>query len=380
MSARVLVVVDSLASGGAERMAVHLACGLDRRRYRPHVVATRGGGPLQEVLERGSVPVTILRRRRRLSAGAYRRAAVLARDSDLIHAHKFGSAVWGALLARTTDRPLITHEHNWNGTPSAFRSWCNRRWIAPVATQMMCVSSSVAAELAADGVPEAKVQVLQNGVHIGAAMTRQEARRRLRLPTVGFVVGIVANLRPEKNHELLLRALALSGPRKRDLTVCIVGDGPQRTHLHDVAHRLGVAGQLVWTGQVDGADRLVAAFDAAVICSEWEGLPLAALEAMAAGVPVVATAVGGLPELLGGGAGMLVPPGDAEALARTLVALSDAPAQAALLGRQGRERARRYNDLADTVLRLEVIYDRALRDRASAGRHLIRRAAGEGSR
>ena len=139
-------------------------------------------------------------------------------------------------------------------------------------------------------------------------MSRSAARRELALSPTAFVVGIVARLRPEKNHEILLRATARLVADNRDVTICAVGDGPRRAYLEHLAKDLGVADRLVWAGERTEAGRLVTAFDIAVLCSAWEGLPLAALEAMVAGVPVIATAVGGLPDLLVGGAGVLVPP------------------------------------------------------------------------
>jgi hypothetical protein len=107
-----MVLLDTLAAGGAERVAVDLACRVDRTAYDPHVVATKRGGPLEEQLLAAGVPCTVLGRRRRTSVRPTLRALRLAQESDLIHSHLFGNNVWGALLAQTTGVPLLAHEHN----------------------------------------------------------------------------------------------------------------------------------------------------------------------------------------------------------------------------------------------------------------------------
>ena len=211
--------------------------------------------------------------------------------------------------------PLVTHDHNWSAGRSRGRSLVNHWWIAPAAHRMLCVSRSVAGALAQEGVPPRKIEVAENGVRLQAPATREEARRRLGLDGSELVVGSVGALRPEKAHELLLEAVALLRAEGRPVRLCLVGSGPRADELMTLASRLGIDPSVTWAGQRPDAPSLVAAFDVAVICSRWEGLPLAALEALAAEVPLVATAVGGLPELLSGGAGFLVDSPDARLLA-----------------------------------------------------------------
>ncbi len=357
---RVLLVTDSLAIGGAERMVVDIACGLDRDRFAPHVLVTRSTGELQVALDEAGVPVTVLDRRRRLSIAAYLRASHLTRPSDLIHTHKLGSNVWGALLARTTGVPYVAHEHLWMGGTSSFYALCNRRWVAPVASRVVCVSPSVARILVAQGVPPQRIEVIQNGVLLNEALPRIAARQELGLEPTGFVVGIVARLHPQKNHELVLRALASPALGEGGVTLCIVGDGPLLADLQEEAVRCGVARKVVWAGARHGAHRLVRAFDVSLLCSDWEGLPLAALEAMAAGVPVVGTAVGGLPELLEGGAGVLVPPGDADGIADAIASLRERPDLARDIGNRGQRRVRRDHDFREMLSQLEGTYAEVL--------------------
>jgi glycosyltransferase involved in cell wall biosynthesis len=335
------VLVDTLEAGGAERVAVEVACRLDVARYSPHVLVTRWSGPLEKRLRAAGIAVTVLDRRRRISPRAYRRALNVVRDVDLIHAHKQGSAFWGALLSRVTGVPLLAHEHSGATHASRLVRLTNRRWIGPRATLFVCPSASVAQSLVAHGVPRSRIRVIANGVDFEGSLSREEARNRLGLANDGFVVGIVARLRPEKAHEVLFEAIAELQAMGRDVTTCVVGSGPREPILRRTAATLGIADSVVWSGARADAPALGRAFDVAVVCSDWEGLPLAALEAMAAGVPLVATAVGALPELLRDDAGMLVPSRSPPALAAALARVMDRPDEAAARACRAHQRAER---------------------------------------
>jgi glycosyltransferase involved in cell wall biosynthesis len=359
-------MIDSLLAGGAERVAVEIACGLDRKRFTPHVVVTRHGGPLEALLRAADVQFTVLGRTGRLSPAALRRSWGLARRSDLIHSHKFPSSAWAALLARAARVPLVTHDHNWSAGRSRGRALVNRFWIAPAAHRMLCVSRSVARALSEEGVPSRKIEVAENGVHLGPPATREEARRRLGLDRDELVVGSVAALRPEKAHDLLLEAVAFLRAENRRVRLCLVGSGPRADELRALASHLGIDQQVMWAGQRSDAASLVSAFDVAVICSRWEGLPLAALEALAAEVPLVSTAVGGLPDLLSGGAGFLVESPDAGLLAGSIAAVIDHPGEARARARRGRERVEERHGLDQAVRRVEAVYDAALEQRVAS--------------
>ena len=359
---RVTTMVDSLLAGGAERVAVEIACSLDRERYAPHVLVTREGGVLVELLERHDVPFTVLGRTDAFDLYPWRRAhRHLVDDADVLHAHKFGSNAWGALLSRTSGVPLVVHEHNFSAQPSRSRRLIDRRWIARRAQRVLCVSDSVADVERACGVPDRLIEVVPNGVRIGDAWPRGAARAELGLAHDSFTVGIVGRLRPEKAHEVLLEAIAqLAVQQGRDIRLCVVGDGPRSAELQLLAGTLGIAGRVTWAGERRDAATLARAFDVGVVCSHWEGLPLAALESMAAGVPLVASAVGGLPTLLTGDAGTLVPPADPAALAAALAALMDDPARHAALGRAGLARVQATYSFDAMVDRVQHVYDDVL--------------------
>jgi glycosyltransferase involved in cell wall biosynthesis len=357
---RVAMLVDSFEAGGAERIAVEVASALDRQRFSPLVVATRRSGPLEEILHRADVDYFVLGRRRGFSPRKYRRAHRLLRNVDLIHSHKFGSNLWGALLSRTTGVPLVVREPTFSGVRTSLRTYGYRWWIAPVASRIICPSSIVAQSLYDEGVARGLVEVIRNGVRLDAALPREEARAELGLEPDAFVVGIVARLREEKAHEVLFRAAAQLRDDGRGVTVCVVGDGPRRAALAETAASLGLDAAVVWAGERPEAKRLPAAFDVGVICSDFEGLPVAALETLAAGVPMVCTAVGTLPEILSGGAGFTVPVRDHVALAKALGRFVDDRSAAKQAGARARDLVRRDYDFDHMVKAFERVYDQVL--------------------
>ena len=362
------MLIDSLARGGAERVAVDVARSLDPARFSPFFVVTRQGGPLEQALRDASLPFTILGRwgkapPLRMLARAHR----LLRDADVIHAHLFTSSVYGALLSRTTGVPLVTRDPTWDGRRTIVRTRGYRHVIGRVAQVVICPSRRVARSIESEGVPAEKLVVIDNGVRQDDLLPRAEARRELGLVAEGPVIGIVATLRVEKAHETLLRGFALLRDRGRSATLCIVGDGPRRGELEALAASLGIADHVVWAGDRDDARRLVPAFDAAVICSAWEGLPFAALEVMAAGVPLVATRVGALPDVLSDGGGVIVEVGDHDALAEELEALLVDPERAMKIGAEGaRTIASRYGYDA-MIERFVDVYDGVLRRDSARG-------------
>ena len=357
---RVAMLIDSFEAGGAERIAVEVASALDRERYSPIVVATRHGGPLEDVLQRADVDYIVLGRRHGFSPRKYRRAHRLLRNVDLIHSHKLGSNLWGALLSRTTGVPLVAREPMFTGVRSPLRTYGYRWWIAPSAGRIICPTTVVAQSLYDDGVPRGLVEVIRNGVRLDAALPRQEARAELGLDPDAFVVGIIARFREQKAHEVLFHAAARLRDDGRDVTICVVGDGPRRAALAQTAASLGLDGLVKWAGERADAKRLPAAFDVGVICSDFEGLPVAALETLAAGVPMVCTPVGTLPDILSEGAGLIVPLRDHVALAAAICRFIDDRAAAAQAGARARDVIRRHYEFGQMVRAFERVYEGVL--------------------
>lgn len=199
-------------------------------------------------------------------------------------------------------------------------------------------SSAARAQLEREGVPPGRIRTIPNGVSIERFSPGPGGRAVRRLVTV-------ANLRREKAHEVLLQAAALLAPSHPELRYVIAGDGPRAAELRNLASALGIAGQVDFLGHVEDVGALLRHADGFVLPSLSEAFPNAAIEAMAAGLPVVASAVGGLLDLIDSGrTGLLVPAGDPAAVAAAIAALAADPSHASRMGAAARaEVAGRYS-------------------------------------
>lgn len=369
---RVLVTIDSLLAGGAERVAVQTAARLDPDRYLAQVLVSRGTGPLEQDLRDARVPYTILGREKRFDMQAMKAAGEIISHADIVHSHKFANNLFTLMAARNTNVPVVVHEHNWSDESGMARTMLDRFVIARRASRYVCCAQSVADVVAGNGVPSEMIDVVENGVELSPGISRAQARATLTLPSDEIIIGIIAQLRPEKAHDVLLRAMADVPSRidGRSVHLCIIGDGPGRADLEALAVELGIERRTTFAGEIDRASSLVSAFDLGVLASNWEGLPLAVLEFMSQGVPMVTTAVGALPELIGGTeanrpAGWVVPPGDAPAMAGAITeALTDRDL-AGIRGGHGRRRVLRSYSVDETVRRVEDVYDQVLREHTS---------------
>lgn len=349
---RVTVLIDSLIPGGAERVAVDAAAYLDPDRYVAHLLVTRHSGSLEARVRELGLAFTVLDRRHGFHPRLFARATSIVRGSALLHAHKLAGSAWGALLARAARRPLVSHEHIADGGPAVLRAAVYRILVSPSSRRIICVSSAVAESLRAHGVPPERLEVVPNGVPVQGVMDRPAARAELGLDAEASVIGMVARLRPQKRHDLALEALAELRRRGRDVSLCIVGDGPEAGALRQLAGVLSVEDRVIWAGERADAGRLMRAFDASLLTSWYEGMPLAVLEALVAGVPVVSTDLPVMRELLADGAGTIVARADASAVADAIVATIDAGAPAASV-----EAARARFRIERLARDLERIYD-----------------------
>jgi glycosyltransferase involved in cell wall biosynthesis len=361
--AKVTMLLDSLLAGGAERIAVETACALDPDRFEPSILVFRHTGALETTLHEAGVPFTILGRSgRRMPIAVFTLARRLIADADVVLANKFEGSLWASLLTRGTGVPLVTNDQMWTGRRTLRRTLGYRRLIGPAASVITAPSQLVADSIVAEGVDATKVVVVRNGVPVDRAVSRASARDDLGLHPDAFVVGIVARLREQKRHDVLLRAVARLVAAERRFTLCVVGTGEEEARLRALADALGLHDTVVWAGERPDAGRLGAAFDIGVLCSWWEGLPLAGLELMAAGTPLVSTPVGAMPEVLDGELGVFVPVGDDDALARALAGLMDDADRRSELGRRAQARVRERYSFETMVDGFARVFDRVLDD------------------
>jgi glycosyltransferase involved in cell wall biosynthesis len=362
---RVLLVVDSLDVGGAERHVADLALALAQRGHGVEVACSVSGA-LSEPLREAGVPVRPLIRRlakRRVSFAYARglRRLVTGRGFDLVHAHVYASAVAAALATVGAGMPLVITEHTealWQDRRArAASGWASRR-----ARRMIAVSSVIRERLVQrDGVAPGRITVIPNAV-VPAADGRPGTPTELP-PGLrgGPLVGIVARLQPEKGVANFVKAAARVASSVPDADFLVVGDGPLREELSALAGQLGVRGRVHFLGLRSDVKALMALMDVVAVPSLTEGAPLVTLEAMAAGVPVVASKVGGIPDQIRHHKeGLLVPPGDPGSLGDALVELLRDPGRAVSMGEAGRLRATSEFGHETMVSRVENVYRAAL--------------------
>jgi glycosyltransferase involved in cell wall biosynthesis len=309
--------------GGAERYVEGLAMYMPRDRIEAWVCSTRSGEPqaVRSLREAGIPHVELNRRSRWQAHRLLRLPALLRRERfDVIHAHKFGSNLWGTLFGRACRVPVIlAHEHNWSYDGARPRVWLDGQVIGRLATRFIAVSPANRERMITlEGVPADKVLVMPTG-YIPHPGPRGDIRAELGLADGAPVVGVAAGMREEKALDVLLNAHALLVQRVPGAQLVIAGDGPCRGALERQMRGLGIEESVHMLGARRDVDSILRGADAGALSSDWEGMPLFVFECMATDTPIAATAVGGLPDIVENGeTGLLVPPRDPGALAGAL--------------------------------------------------------------
>jgi len=294
----------------------------------------------------------------------------------IVHTHTAKAGFVGRLAAYLAGVPIIVHTyhgHVLHGYYGTGKSWMLRKMeqtLARITDRLVTVSDQVKQELAAFGVakPE-QISVIPLGFDLEPFLNSHHERGRFRkelaLSNASRLVGIVGRIFPIKNHCLFLDAAARIAAQEPSARFVIVGDGVLRSALEQQAKELGVADRVVFTGWRRDLPRIYADLDALVVSSDNEGTPVSAIEAMACGSPVVATRVGGLPDLIIDGAtGCLVPPRDADALASAVVNLIQSPEAARELGRNAREAVRKRFAVTRLIDDMDQLYSQLLEQKA----------------
>ncbi len=369
---RVVTLVDRLADGGAERIAFQLARDLDPDRFERVLVVTTADDPAHaepapetarwaaELSDAGVRIVGLPRQRRSTPRGWGALVDELSR-ADVVHAHMFSSNLVGSVLGGALRVPVIVgHEHGL-ARGAFWQARVERHMVARRRVTMIAPSHAVRTRMVDhDGLRPHRVLVVPNGVEAFAPSAGRDVRAELGIAPDAFVVGSVGGLRRVKRFDVLVEAVStIRGELGVPITVLIAGDGPERARLETQIAERGLQDDVRLLGPRDDVPDLLAAFDVAVNCSDSEACPLSVLEYMAAGLPILASEVGGTPELLDDGEhGLLVPPSAPSALVRGLVALRDDADLRRRLGAAARERRRAAFDLDRMVGRGEQLYHR----------------------
>ncbi len=336
----VAMVINELGLGGAERVVVDLAGGLRAHGYATVIISLDHDGVLAHVASSAGAEVVPLG----LGRANPRTLAVLtdvlrSRTIDVLHLHLPRAGVLGRLVARRLGlHPVVYTEHNvWPGYGAVIRRL--NQWTLPWTDHVVAVSQTVRRWLLAHGVPADRVTAIANGIDVDGLRRRAaqgpSLRHLLGLPGGAPVVGTVANLHPRKGLDTLIAAVARLHAGWPEMHLAVIGrDDGMSARLRKLAEEAGVGASVHLMGARDDVPALLSQFSVFVLPSRVEGMPIALLEAMALGVPVVVTPVGGIPEAVKDGRdGIHIPVGDFRALALAMDRLLRAPEEAARFGR-----------------------------------------------
>lgn len=354
---RLCLVLNAALVGGAEVVLLEMFRHLDPERIRPELVCLREGGPLADDFRASGFDVSVFSRHSwkdlRATARLWRHFRRSRPDVVLVPHFQRAPLVLGPWFARLSGVPanvIAVHNMDMHRVGERALPWYVVETLRVTSGLALLVPSQSDYLREHEGVgrfPWRRVPeyVVPNGIRIPELPTpaeRAEVRREFGFDDDDVVAVIVARITSVKGHDLLLRALARLAPQHPRLKVLVVGEGPLREERAALAEELGVTDRVVFAGLRRDVPHLLAGADLGVLPSKHEGVPMSVIEQMAAGLPVVASAVGGLPDIVGDGEeGFLVPPGDLDALTRRLgdlVADADKRRSFGTLARQRAER------------------------------------------
>ena len=369
---RIGVVVPRLLGGGAAQCVVDLAIGMADVGLRPTVVCLERAGYLaDELSNRGVTVIGPLKNTGNDPTAPFRLAAILREHRvDVAHCHNWGGLVDTVLAAKFARMTPVLHtqhglDYGFSDSPDHLRSRLRTAMKALACqgvTKIATVSQEVAHMVTREWrVSPSRVSVVHNGVRVPepdeGVEVRSRWRRELGIAESDMLIGTVAVFRPVKDLHTMLEAMALIARETPRAKLVLMGAGPQKAELEAAVERLGLQSIVHFPGFRRDASRLLPALDVFVLSSVSEGISLALLEAMAAGVPSVATSVGGNLEILQKpGCGLLVPPRSPRDLADAILSLINDPARCSELSAGGRRRVEEAFSLRRMVRAYEALY------------------------
>jgi glycosyltransferase involved in cell wall biosynthesis len=378
---RVVTLVSGIGlSGGAERLAREVTLRLDPERFRRTLCVSRwpderlDAAVVEEVMaELAAADVRFIGLDRR---GPYDLLSwrplmtVLRNEADIVHSHLFGSNVWAAVLGTVARTPVIVaHEHTWSFQGQPVRKLLDRRLIAARADAFLAVSRLDRERMIEiERIDPGKLSIVPNGIPEAPARGSLDIRSELGITADVPVIGTVCVLRKQKALTMLIEAAAELVRRFGDVKVLIVGEGPERPTLERRIADLDLTGVVRLLGHRDDVPDVIRGFDVAVCSSDFEGTPLSILEYMQAELPIVATRVGGIPDVIDDGVhGLLVEPGDPGGFADAVGRVLTDSGLATKLAAAGRARQQAEFDIDVTVDAIERLYESLAGGRTAAG-------------
>jgi glycosyltransferase involved in cell wall biosynthesis len=344
----------------------------DASRFEVSLCGLKRPEPASELLQTQGIPVTHLGRGR-FDPRIFGDLVALARETSaqILHVHGYAAADFGRLAARWVGAGLVLHEHFADPRMPAYQGWADRL-LSGLTHRGIAVSASTRDFMVRERhIPADRVKVIWNGAPLDefapvAPAAARALRQQLGIPDGALVVGAVGRLNAQKGHRYLLDAAPPVLARHPEARFLIVGDGDLELPLRQQARELGIHERVVFAGHRSDIPAVLGAIDVLCISSTYEGTPLTLFEAMAAGKPIVSTAVDGCREVLEEGrTGLLVPPREGRSLADGLLRVLDDRELRDSLGREAREASARF-DVGECVRQIEALYDEVLAERSGA--------------
>jgi len=356
---RIQYIIATLDRAGAEGQLTALLTRLDRSRFEPHLICLTRGGHHEAALNQAGIPYEILGKSGKADPLAVFRLCKLMKSfkPDILHTWMFTSNAYGRVAGILAGVPVrIASERavdTWKTWPYKLIDRLLAPWTHCIVGNCEAIREFVAKETGAD---RNKLSVIPNGVDVSLF----EPKEHIGMEEVCFCT--VGRLAPQKRTDLFIKAISRLNKQKKNVRGIIAGDGPLRGELQKLASKEGIESRVAFLGATEDVPGLLERSDAFILASDWEGMPNVVLEAMAAGLPVVGTAIDGTKEIVKDGeTGLLVPADDADALAAAMNELADSVELRSRMGKAGRLRAESKYSMEKMVERYETLYTNLVR-------------------
>ncbi len=375
-------ILPALPLNGAENLLLQICRNMNPEEVRTSILLIADGGPLVPDFEALGIPVTIIPKKGRYDLSIIWKVRSFLRQGqfDLIHTHLFTANLWGRLGCAFLGPAVISSMHSIASIEKSVLRQTEQfldRLLVPMTDAVVCVTLQVMRTMSQVArLPRSKLVTINNGVEIPVdydAMTKEDARSTLKVPKGLPILGIIGRFSKPKNHQAFLESLVLVREKFPDLLVLIVGIGELEESIRKKVSELGLEESVLFMGSRRDVPVILKALDALVIPSLWEGLPIVLLEALVSGTPVIATRVGGIPDVVEDRVTALLTAPDPESLSKTMIWALDHPVEMLRIAESGNKMSRDCYDIRKTAQQYRDLY-RSTLQRKAFGRGIRRLA------